>query len=80
MGIVLFGLVLVLEVGNVLIYNYINFYINEVYLLFYIVINFFFFLVMGFLMFYFILIVVVVFVIYILIVRYFVFCFMDKIF
>lgn len=42
MGIVLFGLVLVLEVGNVLIYNYINFYINEVYLLFYIVINFFF--------------------------------------
>lgn len=43
MGIVLFGLVLVLEVGNVLIYNYINFYINEVYLLFYIVINFFFF-------------------------------------
>lgn len=43
MGIVLFGLVLVLEVGNVLIYNYINFFINEVYLLFYIVINFFFF-------------------------------------
>lgn len=80
MGIVLFGLVLVLEVGNVLIYNYINFYINKVYLLFYIVINFCFFLVMGFLMLYFILIVVVVFVIYILIVRYFVFCFMDKIF
>lgn len=80
MGIVLFGLVLVLEVGNVLIYNYINFFINEVYLLFYIVINVFFFLVMGFLMLYFIFIVVVVFVIYILIVRYIVFCFMDKIF
>lgn len=48
MGIVLFGLVLVLEVGNVLIYNYINFFINEVYLLFYIVINFFFFFSDGF--------------------------------
>lgn len=80
MGIVLFGPALALEAGNVSTHKHTNFYTNEAYLLFYIVINFFFFSVTGFPMPYSILIVAVASVIYTSIVRYIIFCSTDKIF